>query len=133
MPYDLKSLITLSRIILGTLIAKICQLGSVPFGTCGKIILDESFFNFFKKYCAFFLRNRVISSSFLICSSAIADKISESIKLLPTFTQEYFLRSPLMKEDLFVPFSLIISAVLKRLLSFVTKAPPSPLAAFLVP
>src|SRR3989344_2626470 len=97
------------------------------------MILEDSLFNFFKKYWAFFRRSDVILSSFLICSRAIADKISESIRLLPTFTQEYFLRSPLIKEDLFVPFSLIISAIFKIFLSFVTKAPPSPLAAFLVP
>src|SRR3990172_9579861 len=97
------------------------------------MILEESFFNFFKKYWAFFRRSDVILSSFLNCSRAIADKMYESVKLLPTFTQEYFLRSPLIKDERLVPFSLIISAVLKIALSFVTKAPPSPLAAFLVP
>src|SRR3989338_3935490 len=117
----------LSLSVLGVLIANICQFGSVPSDTCGKMILEESLFNFFKKYWAFFRRSDVILSSFLICSKAIADRISERIKLLPTCTQEYFLRSPLINDDRLVPFSLTISAFLKMSLSFVTKVPPSPL------
>src|SRR3989344_1458714 len=133
MPYDLKPLINLSRIIFGTRIAKMCQLGSVPTEICGRIIFDVNLFNLFKKYSAFFLRIKVIFSSFLTCSRAIAERISESTKLLPTLTHEYFLLSPRINEDLLVPFSLTTSAVLEISRSFVAKKPPSPTDTFLVP
>src|SRR3989344_5197428 len=133
MPYDLKPLINLSRIIFGTRIAKMCQLGSVPTEICGRIIFDVNFLNLFRRYSAFFLRIDDIFSSFLTCTRAIAERISESTKLLPTLIQEYFLLSPRINADLLVPFSRITSAIFETPLSLVAKKPPSPADTFLVP
>src|SRR3989344_4215099 len=133
MPYDLKPLINLSRIIFGTRIAKMCQLGSVPTEICGRIIFDVNFFNLFKRYSAFFLRIDDIFSSFLTCTRAIAERISESTKLLPTLTHEYFLLSPRINENLLVPFSLTTSAVWEFFAHLLAQKPPSPADTFLVP
>src|SRR3972149_523532 len=99
MPKSFKPLITLFLNFLGTRIANICQFKSQYSGICGRINLDDNFLSFLNKYWAFFLRRLVILSTFLICSRAIAAKISDNTKLLPTLIHEYFFLSPLIYED----------------------------------